>query len=914
MNQMKPTAIAICLLLLSLVSFSQEKYSRVKIYAPTDKFQFSSLMGLLEIDHFTYSADGAVIAEIGESELNILRSTTYRYEVVIDDLKRHLDSANREYYRMRNNPDNRVAFEQPGGLLSTLIPTPSAFEVKSTFGGYYSFTEMEAAMDDLLADYPGIASKTSIGTTSEGRNIWVIKISDNVALDEAGEPEILYMGLQHAREAITGASMIFLMQYLCENYGGDSRIQQLVNNRVFYIIPCFNPDGWAHNETLGFGGMWRKNRRPTSGSTYGIDLNRNWGVDWANCSAPILGASSSCGSSSLSSDTYWGTAAFSEAETQAVRDFAKSKNLVAGFDQHAYGPYYSLPFGRQSLHPGEMSVKGQNFYEAVPALMGKYNGMRAADSYDALGYEVAGGFKDWMLMGEVGVGNKDSVWAMTGEGGSASASNSFWPTAGNIINLCKGMTYQNLQLAYAAGTYVHIEDPQDIAVTSLTGNFQFRLKRLGLGNNPVTVSLIPIQNITTAGAPVVVSSMNYYDEYTGNIAYTLPTLKNGERIQYALKVDADGYTFSDTITKFYNPTTLLFDNMEGTLSTNWDVPSGGSASNKWGFTTAAAYSGTKSLAESMSGNYPGGTSRTVTYNSSLDLSGATAAYLTFWVKHRAENFRDKLQVQVDGGSGWTAIAGKTTVQEPGTLDASTINGQPALTGIQDFWVKEVFDLKDYLGNASLDLRFVFTSNTTSTTFVYDEDDGFYIDDLKVIKTTAPLIILPAQFLSFEGQLLPDATIRLNWKAEVDDMHDHFIVERSINGTNFTQIGRVNGVNPYSLIDPTPNIGNNYYRVKQVDKDGRFHHSKTINIVLNKPTLVHIYPNPVEEFITVKLSSAPGNYIIEVTDASGRILKQESLSGSTELKLDARKWSKGVYLINLYDVSNNKLSTERFIKL
>ena len=184
----------------------------------------------------------------------------------------------------------------------------------------------------------------------------------------------------------------------------------------------------------------------------------------------------------------------------------------------------------------------------------------------------------------------------------------------------------------------------------------------------------------------------------------------------------------------------------------------------------------------------------------------------------------------------------------------------------------------------------------------------------MIKTTAPLIILPAQFLSFEGELLPDATVKLDWKAEVDEMHDHFEVERSSNSSDFRNIGTVEDGNPYSLIDPTPNIGNNYYRIKQVDKDGRFHYSKTINIVLNKPSLVQVYPNPAKEYITVKLSYAPGNYIIQVTDAAGRGLEQVSINGSSELKLDARKWSKGIYFLNLYDVNNNKLSTERFLKL
>src|SRR5688572_5150331 len=413
----------VCLLFLFIISlngFSQEKYSKVRIKAPTDKYLFSHLMGLIEEDHFLPGKDGTIITEIGQSKINRLKSAGYSYQVLIKDISKHLDSVNQLYYTAIKDPQQKVAFEQSGSTIDAIIVKPAAFEVKSTFGGYYSFTEMEAAMDALVATYPAIASKTSIGTTVEGRNIWVIKISDNVATDDSGEPEVLYLGLQHAREAITGASMIFYMQFLCERYALDSRIKDLVDNREIFIVPCFNPDGWEYNRTSqsgGPGGMWRKNRKLVSGSTYGVDLNRNWGVDWANCGSPILGSATSCGSSSYSAETYWGAAPFSESETQAIRDFTKSHHIVAGFDQHAFGPYYSLPFGRKSLHPTDMPVKGTNFFTAIPAIMGKYNGMRAADSYDALGYEVAGGFKDWMLMGELGVANKDTVWAMTGEGG-----------------------------------------------------------------------------------------------------------------------------------------------------------------------------------------------------------------------------------------------------------------------------------------------------------------------------------------------------------------------------------------------------------------------------------------------------------------------------------------------------------------
>src|SRR5690606_1773989 len=126
----------------------------------------------------------------------------------------------------------------------------------------------------------------------------------------------------------------------------DPRIKSLVDSREIYIIPCVNPDGWEYNRSLGAGSGWRKNRRVISGSTRGVDLNRNYGVDWGTCGTVTCGSSSSCGSSTASSETYYGPSAFSEPETRAVRDLCYAKNFVAAIDQHAYGPYYSLPYGK----------------------------------------------------------------------------------------------------------------------------------------------------------------------------------------------------------------------------------------------------------------------------------------------------------------------------------------------------------------------------------------------------------------------------------------------------------------------------------------------------------------------------------------------------------------------------------------
>jgi hypothetical protein len=738
------------------VSLAQNSLQRVKI-AATSESKAKEIISLLEIDHFVMR-DGFIISEITATAVQQLKRSGLKYQVLTEDVGKELESLNAAYYadvNLNNQPllPNRVAIEQSCNYDSLIILDPAAFQVKGTFGGYYSYAEMETAIDNLVAAYPTLAQKISIGTSAESRTIWGVKISDNVATDETNEPELLYMGLQHAREAIGGSSMIFLMQYLCENYAADQKIADLVNNREFFIIPCANPDGWEYNRSTNpnGGGGWRKNRRLITGSTRGVDLNRNYSVDWGNCSAPIQGPPSSCGSSTASSDTYFGPNAFSEPETQAIKNFITSHNIIAAIDQHSFGPYYSLPFGRSSLHtwsttPG-VTVLDSVFYSKTSALMGKYNGMRAGSSIQSVGYEVAGGFKDWMLLGDIGTGTKIKAYGLTGEGGAGGGTGgsfgSFWAPAVKIRNLCRSMTYQNLQLAFVAGSYADIQDVTDVALTSLSGNMDFKLRRLGLQNDSITVTLLPMMNFQSNGAPVTTSLANYNDTYSGSISYTLPAaLSNGAMVKFAWKVQTGGQTYYDTITKFYNPTQLFFDNMEGSnVTTNWTVSGG------WNYTTSSAFQGSKSFSESPSGNYTASSTRTATCKTILNLSNATATFLSMWIRHRAENFYDKLQIQVstNGGSSWINVCGNTTIQEPGTFDGSTINGQPALTGIQNDWIRELVDLSAYNGQSALRLRFQFTSGSDGSGFAFGVDDGFSLDNLKVVKSTianpSPLITM-----------------------------------------------------------------------------------------------------------------------------------------------------------------------------
>lgn len=907
---------------------AQEQYSRVEIDAPKDRAAFAALAGLLQLDHFDYAENGSLVAEISASELQRLRTTPYQFKVISEDIVAELQQKNRQYLEARAAaPMGRLPFEQTGGVVDNIISTPAAFEVKSSLGGYYSFSQMENAMNDLVAAYPALASMTSIGKTSGNRDIWVIKISDNVASDE-NEPEVLFIGLQHAREAIGGASMIFMMQYLCEQYSQDARIKDVVDNREIFIIPCMNPDGWEYNRSQqpNGGGQWRKNR---SGS--GVDLNRNWGVDWGNCGWPIVGDPTSCGSGSPGDGTYYGTHAFSELETQHIRQFTLNRHLVAMIDQHAYGPYYSLPFGRPSLGSNVMNALDAKFYTWVPAAMGKYNGMRAGNSPESVGYEVAGGVKDWMLKGEVGVNNKGKIYGMTGEGGygTGSLSGTFWPPMEQIIRLCKGMVYQNLQLLYAAGTHIDLADLSGVVAGSTTGSFSFRALRVGLGNQPVTVSLIPLENIRDVGDPINIapgSLANYYDTHTNSISYELSSsIQNGQRIRYAWKVDEGGLTFYDTITKFYHETpaslVVVSDNMNsGAVGSNWTVSTG------WDYSaTGTGYGGTgRALTESPSGNYPGGANRTAMWNTPVDLSDATAAYLSFWIRHRIENFRDKLQVQVSvsGTSGpWIPVLGNITVQEPGTLEGSSIDGNPSITGIREEWVRATFDLAPYTGTGrtAVYVRFHFTSDASgSSGFAYRQDDGVYIDDVQLVKSTTPLVTLPVHFKSFSGKLLTNETIRLDWKADTDQQHDHFEVEKKTAGTDFVAIGRGPASDPYYFIDVNPVAGNNYYRIRQVDKDGKISYSTTIAVVYKPRTLLaEIYPNPVSDLLRVKIKSGEtASYELTLTDISGRIIHEEKIStgnGKQEWAIPVKGFASQLFFVTLKTSSGVVVAREKVIK-
>ena len=125
-------------------------------------------------------------------------------------------------------------------------------------GDYHSYAELETDLFALERKHPLLAKVFDIGDTLEKRDIYALKISDNVSFEEE-EAEVLFLGCHHAREWISVEVPYLLGKYLLENYQTDADVKRLVDSSEIWIVPLVNPDGLEYS--IHVYRYWRKNRR-----------------------------------------------------------------------------------------------------------------------------------------------------------------------------------------------------------------------------------------------------------------------------------------------------------------------------------------------------------------------------------------------------------------------------------------------------------------------------------------------------------------------------------------------------------------------------------------------------------------------------------------------------------------------------
>ncbi len=665
----------------------------------------------IDLEHSISDKNGGLTLFVNEDEFQAISSSGLNYEILIDDWSAYYNSlpipseSEKEFIKMESQRDFGVTGFGFGSM-----------------GGYYTLAEIEADLDEMFQLYPNlITQKFSIGTSIEGRTIWGVKISDNPNTSE-NEPAVGFDALVHAREPQSMATQMYFMWYLLENYGTNPEATYLVNNREMFFVPCFNPDGYEYNRLTdpNGGGYWRKNRRNSGGGCIGIDLNRNFGYKWAydnNGSSP-----DPC------SETYRGASAFSEPESQAIRDFAILNNYNTHFNMHTYGGYILYPWGYIDAETPDSLT-----YREFGALLTSYSGYAFGSGGQLLGYNSNGSIRDWMYGEQI---LKNKTYGYTIEIGD-----DFWPSQSQIYPIAQQNLRTMIYQSFLAGDYVQLVNPNFnkeffLPADAIELSPEFKNKGLATAYNLTFELTSPNQyiNISTGSSSLdsipARSSANLNTPLSFLISAAAPL---EEEIQLVLTTKTNGDLLSsDTTTLIIGFPVFVFEDTTNNPAALWTITKTPTTSPQWDSTYKSFYSEPNSYTDSKNGNYINNATVTLTLTDPLNLVGYTNPRLRYYTKFDIESDYDYGQVKVstNNGSTWIPLTGKYT--QPGVSPQPV--GQPVYDGSISNWVKEEISLANYL---SSQMKIQFQLKTDGG----ERRDGWYLDDIGIFFYTIPTNIL-----------------------------------------------------------------------------------------------------------------------------------------------------------------------------
>lgn len=181
--------------------------------------------------------------------------------------------------------------------------------------------------------------------------------------------------------------------------------------------------------------------------------------------------------------------------------------------------------------------------------------------------------------------------------------------------------------------------------------------------------------------------------------------------------------------------------------------------------------------------------------------------------------------------------------------------------------------------------------------------------------------LPVTFTSFNLQCL-SGPVLLNWQTAQEQNSDHFRIERSANSINWAEAGRIKAAGfsqsekKYSFTDLT-SANNRYYRIVQVDKDGREFSSNILRSSCNGKEPTRVWPNPFTNTIYVTLYQPhAGELVLLLRDDAGRLLKkqvQQLPAGVSQLAIQTRYLPKGIYWLTVYNSHEDNGEMFRLIR-
>ncbi len=231
---------------------------------------------------------------------------------------------------------------------------------KNPMDAYHTYEELTAELDSIATNHPDICHLESIGQSVQGRQLWFMKISDNVSQEE-DEPEFKYISTMHGDEPVGTELLMYLINHLVDNYGTDSLVTYLVDNSEIWIMPLMNPDGNALHQRY---------------NANGVDLNRNF-------PDPITDTTN--------------TPDGREPETQAVMNFCFGHSFVSSANFHTGAMVVNYPWDCQYLltPDDDLFIEISKVYSRHNPPMYNSSEFDSGITNGAQWYVIHGGMQDW---------------------------------------------------------------------------------------------------------------------------------------------------------------------------------------------------------------------------------------------------------------------------------------------------------------------------------------------------------------------------------------------------------------------------------------------------------------------------------------------------------------------------------------
>ncbi|RYZ29830.1 MAG: T9SS type A sorting domain-containing protein [Chitinophagaceae bacterium] len=205
---------------------------------------------------------------------------------------------------------------------------------------------------------------------------------------------------------------------------------------------------------------------------------------------------------------------------------------------------------------------------------------------------------------------------------------------------------------------------------------------------------------------------------------------------------------------------------------------------------------------------------------------------------------------------------------------------------------------------------VFEYNQFGPTILYQTANPAKVSTIQVST-------LPVTWLSFNATNRGKEVL-LEWKTAAEEKNKLFEIERSVDGTSFSKIGSVLAANDgqpvhtYSYIDVQPATGTIHYRIKQVDVDGNFTYSKTVQVKSEERSLLQILQNPVGGQLNIRCSEQIKGGKLEITNSSGQVVFHGIVTNQ-QIAIPVSHLPAGVYYLKGITKEGSDLASLSFLR-